>query len=120
MTIQTYEYRCDDCHNTMLTGFRGDRYDGTCPHCESAGPHRRRFSISVHRPMQEHWNQTVQAPVSSMQDFKRQLKIKSEEYMQKNPGIEVNFQPVDISDRKGLGVTDQVYEIAEQKSLVIP
>lgn len=111
--MYTYEYTCDDCGGTMLTGFRGDRYTGTCPHCHSDGPHRRRYSIHVHRPMQEHWNRTTGQPVSSMKQFGEQLKIKSHEQTLRT-GVEAKYVPLDMSDREACGVTN-VDEIREQQ-----
>jgi len=104
-----FEYRCPECRATMLSKTRGDRLDASCGSCGFPGPHVRVFSIRTFKPMEEHWNTSVNAPVRSMQDFKRQLKIKGDQYTE-STGIEVNYQPVDMSDTKALGVTREGIE----------
>jgi hypothetical protein len=99
-----YEYRCPTCRSTLTTTTRGDRFDASCARCGDPGPHVRVFSIRIEKPMQEHFNVSTGAPVSSMRQFREQLKIKGEEYTAQT-GIEVNYQPVDVSDSRSLGVT---------------
>ncbi len=109
-----YEYKCPTCDSRLITGARGDRLDAECTHCGDPGPHVRVFSISVHRPLAEHWNETVQAPVRGMDGFKRALKKRGDEYGERT-GIQVNYQPLDMSDRKAVGVTDDVDRMIEEK-----
>lgn len=111
MPTTLYAYRCPntDCSYEHLDHRRGDRLPLACPQCQHPGPLHRRFSVSVHRPMQEHWNTSVNAPVSSMRDFREKLKAAGEEYTLRT-GIETNYQPVDISDTKALGVTSEGIE----------
>lgn len=104
-----FEYKCPGCGDRHLSHVRGDRLPLVCAHCGDPGPFRRVFSIRIERPMQEHFNVTTGAPVSSMRDFREQLKIKGEQYTA-DTGIEVNYQPTDISDAKSLGVTSQGIE----------
>lgn len=99
-----YEYKCPGCKNLIVSGVRADRLAVFCFTCDSGVHHRRVFSLAVHRPMQEHWNDTVGAPVSDMKDFREKLKIQGEQYTERT-GIASNFQPVDMGDRKTLGVS---------------
>lgn len=107
--MQVYEYRCPDCEHRVISHLRGDRLEADCDYCDPAGPvprvFKRVFSVSLQRPMQEHFNSTVGKPISDMRQFKRELARKGAEYTERT-GIETNYQPVDMGDRKALGVTD--------------
>jgi hypothetical protein len=93
-----YLYRCPnpDCTYEHVDHRRGDRLDlgMLCPQCQSPGPLRRRFSVSVHRPMQEHMNTTTGTPISSMRQFRDKLKQQSDEQSART-GIEAKYVPVD-------------------------
>lgn len=106
--MQFYEYRCpnDACRRTTTTS-RGpqDRLDDICLYCGDPGPLKRVFAVALHRPMQEHFNNTVGKPISDMRQFRNELSRMGDEYSERN-GIETNYQPVDMSDRDALGVTD--------------
>lgn len=115
MTI--YLYRCPECDTEHLDHRRGDRLPLACASCGHPGPLHRRFAISTHRPMQEHWNQSVNAPVSSMRDFAEKLKIRGEEYTART-GIESRFVPIDPADTRALGVTTQGIEDKPAAKLV--
>ncbi len=97
-----YEYRCQGCGRKVMSDERGDQVVTRC--CGQIG--NRVWAFSVASVMQEHWNQTLGAPVSSMAGFKEGLKIKSEEASERT-GIDHNFQPVDLTDTRGLGVTEE-------------
>jgi len=104
--MQLYEYRCPECDSRVVSHQRGDRLEADCPVCELPNvEHRRVFAVSLQRPMQEHFNSTVGKPISDMRQFKRELARKGAEYTERT-GIETNYQPVDMGDRKALGVTD--------------
>lgn len=100
-----FEYKCPECENRVISHVRGDRLDADCPHCEEPREFRRVFSVSMQRPMQEHFNHTVGQPISDPKQFARALSRKGEEYTERT-GIETNYQPIDLQDRSALGVTD--------------
>ena len=101
MTI--YEYRCDNpsCRQRAESTRRGDEL-GQCPVC-NLGTLRRRFSFSVAPAMQEHFNHTINKPVSSMRQFRDELSKASEEYFLRT-GNESKFVPKDWGE---LGATDE-------------
>jgi hypothetical protein len=59
--------------------------------------------------MPEHFNASVGHYVSNSREFADQLKIKSEEASLRT-GMDHNFQPVDVTEAKALGVTDEGLE----------
>jgi len=109
-----YEYRCQTCNATMLTGFRGDRYTGDCPDCDSTGPHHRMFSIAVKPAMQEHFNQTTSSYISSMPQFRNELSRKQDEYMTRT-GMEAKYVPVDMADMAAVGATEEGLDVTRKK-----
>lgn len=114
-----YEYRCRECGSTQLMEARGDHLapdihwtrvdvdghpEGGRSYCR--GLMRRVWSVQVAPVMQEHFNTTVQRPVSSMRQFERELR-RASDVASEETGIEHRFAPVDPTDRKALGVTDE-------------
>lgn len=98
-----YEYLCDEApHLPLLTDYPAD----TIP-CPCGGTARRRWSVSFHRSMPEHFNHSVGRYVSNESDFSDALKQKSEEATEKT-GIPHNFAPVDLTDTATLGVTEDM------------
>jgi hypothetical protein len=59
--------------------------------------------------MPEHFNNATGQYVTNERAFGDQLKLKSEE-MSARTGMEHNYQPIDITDMKALGVTDEGLE----------
>jgi hypothetical protein len=101
-----YEYKCRGCGLIeSTTRHRGDRM-GDCTNRGCSGSLTRLFSVSVQRPMHEHWNPTVNAPVSSNAQFDNLMKMKSDEATERT-GIEHRFVRHDPADSKALGVTTQ-------------
>lgn len=80
MTI--YGYKCPECQQTYTSEERGDRLHVNCHVCNHSPLHRDYSGIAVKKPMQEHWNGTVNMPIRSEQQFKEQLKIRGEELSQ--------------------------------------
>lgn len=100
-----YEYKCPTCKQILQTArHRGDRLNIECPYCGSHDPARRVFSFAMQRPMQEHWNKSVNKPIRDMKQYKRELARKSDEASE-YAGIEHRFEPIDPEDTKALGVT---------------
>lgn len=98
-----YHYRCRGCGAEALVEHRADTL-GECAGCE--GELRRVWSVNVAPVMHEHWNTTVQKPISSMRQFETELRRASDEATART-GIEHRFAPVDPTDRKALGVTSE-------------
>lgn len=101
-----YEYRCQDCGHRVLSDECADEICTVC--CGARG--QRIWSFSNATIMHEHMNTTLGEPVSSMRQFKDGLKRKSEEATART-GIPHNFQPIDPTDKKALGVTDEGIKI---------
>jgi hypothetical protein len=59
--------------------------------------------------MREHFNVSTGQFVNNEQQFADQLKIKSEEASLRT-GMDHNFVPVDVTDMKALGVTEEGLE----------
>lgn len=101
-----FEYKCPECQNRVISTVRGDRLDADCPHCDQPRTFRRVFSVSVRRPMQAHFNNTVGKVISDEKQFERELQRKGEEYTAET-GIETNYRPIDYRDKEALGVTEE-------------
>lgn len=71
--------------------------DMQCTSC--GGVMRRRYSLSIHRPMQDHYNNTTNSMIGSNRQFREELKRQSETATLKT-GIEHNFEPIDRSELK--------------------
>lgn len=98
-----YEYRDPDSGNTVLSEERGDwlMVDGR--------RWKRVWGFHMARVWHEHWNPSTGSVVSSRQQFRDDLKRRSEEATERT-GIPHNFVEVDITDKKALGVTDEGLE----------
>ena len=100
-----YGYKCPVCHQPYTSIQRADRIDHSCVGCGHSPLHRDFSGIQLTRPMQEHWNQTVDQPISSQRQFNAALRQKSDE-MSSYSGVEMDLQPLDPEQAKQ-GVTDQ-------------
>lgn len=104
-----YGYKCRPCTQTYTSEERNDRLtlpDG-CITCSDPGPLVRDYrGLSLHRPMMDHFNASVQQPISSMRQYEDVLKQKSEDAFL-GTGIEHQYEPCDITDTKRLGVTEE-------------
>jgi hypothetical protein len=100
-----YGYQCRECGQEYTSETRGDVLMEDCapgemaPHevpCQACGhsPVKRKYSLAVHRPMHEHFNQSVGKPISSDRQFRDELKRKSDEHFLRT-GIPADYQPVD-------------------------
>lgn len=97
-----YAYRCRACGHTADLTVRADSA-GACPQCDG-GELRRVFAVRMGSVMHEHFNATVQRPISSQRQFEAELRRASDEATERT-GVEHRFAPVDPTDRKALGVT---------------
>lgn len=103
-----YEYKCPDCGQTYTSDQRGDRLmiAKGCHNCKQQDkPMVRVFGISIQPSMQEHWNKTVDQPISSMRQFKDALKERGE-HLSKYTQVEQDLQPLDPEQAK-VGVTEE-------------
>lgn len=101
-----YEYKCPGCESRVVSGQRGDRLQQSCRYCGHPGPLVRRFSISIERPMPEHFNGSVNRVVSSNRQYDRELARVSEEHSS-YLNMDVKYERVDGEDTKSLGVTGE-------------
>lgn len=100
-----YEYMCRTCGNIAYRTTPRDTA-GRCPMCPT-GELRRKFSVFVMPVMQEHFNHTVNRPISDMGQFKRALHEEGERYTEKT-GMPTDYQPVDRNEYGTvLGMTEE-------------
>ncbi len=105
-----YSYFCTICGNEDIdTHFERIGAVGPCPCIVCGSVMRRGYSFSFVRSMAEHFNNSTGQYVSNSRDFGDQLKRKSEEASLRT-GMDHNFVPVDVTDAKALGVTDEGLE----------
>lgn len=109
-----YTFQCQSCfwetHDTISVPI-GAPYPAPCQQC--GGLVRRRVSFSFRRSLAPHFNQSTGNYVSNERDFADQLKRKSEEATLRT-GMEHNYVPVDVTDAKALGVTDDGLEVTKR------
>lgn len=105
MTI--YAYKCRTCGQRYESEERANVLHVECQTLDCMGAPTRDYSgIQVNRGMKEHWNPSVNAPVTSEKDYATKLRISGEQYTEKT-GIETRYVPVDWSDTKALGITEE-------------
>ena len=90
---------------------------GDIHHCQNCGLQaRRRFSFQIAASFREHWNVATGAYVTNRRQFEDKLKLASEEQTLKL-GMEVDYQPVDLSDPAACGLTSEdVAEVSEVRA----
>lgn len=101
--MRTYEYRCVRCHATMTSTTHGL---DVCLIDGCLGALRRVYSISFTKPLQEHWNTTVNKPIRTNKQFADELKRASEEATLRT-GVEHRYVPTDPS---AVGATQEGME----------
>ena len=104
-----YTYRCPDCGTETTSTQRGSRLRRVCTGCGSTRPLKRVFGFSYKPAMQEHFNNAVGKPVSSMAQFTDELKRQSET-ASLTTGIEHNYKPLEWGDHEAFGVTNEGIE----------
>jgi hypothetical protein len=100
-----YAYKCRTCGLTHDSKYRGDTL-GACIGPDCTGELRRLFIIRTEAQMQEHWNKTLNRPISSNQQFDEALKRESD-IVSLRTGMAHKFERVDPTDKAKLGVTDE-------------
>jgi hypothetical protein len=108
-----YAYKCRTCGlevdyfqpmdtlGPCTTAITTDSGTLKCP-----GELRRLFVVNMEPVMQEHFNATVNKPISSNRQFDDELRRQSER-VSLYQGSEARFERVDPTDKAALGVTDQ-------------
>jgi len=102
--MASYQYVCVGCsaHEEISNGavsladFEPPR-EMQCTSCGSEM--KRKYSLSIHRPMHDHYNNTTGTVIGSDRQFREELKRQSEAATIKT-GIEHNFEPIDRAELK--------------------
>ena len=103
------DYKCRECGGVWTSDWV-DSDDPMfrlipCPFCYTVGI-KKQFSVSVNRPMPEHYNMATGTVESSERSIREKLKVQSDIATERT-GVEHRFVPVDMRDREALGVTDE-------------
>jgi hypothetical protein len=113
-----YGYQCRECGQEYTSEYQGSVLMIPCCtdhgmvefRCDCGSAVKRKYSLAVHRPMHEHFNQSVGKPISSDRQFRDELKRKSEEQFLRT-GIPADYQPVDpevaraaVEQSQGMGL----------------
>lgn len=101
MTV--YAYQCAKCGATIDSAVRADNLG---LHDLCGGLLKRLWRVNFGAVMQEHFNATVGKPISDGRQFERELRRMSDERTAAT-GIEHRYAPVDPTDTKTLGVTNE-------------
>lgn len=94
-----YEYRCTHCSTAYSDFERANRIERYCNKCEGTTTWQRVWAVSIHRPMQEHFNHSVGKPISDPRQHADELKRASEAATLAT-GIEHNYVPIDYADAR--------------------
>ena len=104
--MPVYLYRCREC------GVHGEKWQRhteeplvDCPECD-ADALKRVYSFAMKAIMHEHFDPTVGKVISDPRQFKEELSRASEKESERT-GRNVNYVPVDLSDKESLRVTDE-------------
>lgn len=103
--MPVYEFGCD-CgqDSSTVRSMTGETMIKYCPRCgEEMG---RRFSSPAFHRFEEHVSPATGKPVTSMKNFKEQLKIASAEATERT-GIPHNFVPTEVKPQEGPGTDSQ-------------
>ena len=96
MTI--YGYMCRQCGQEYTSEYRGNVLveqgaQVECAMCTSEEI-KRKYSVSVHRPMPRHFNSTTQTEIGSQKQFERELMMQGEMAEEKS-GIPTQYEIAD-------------------------
>lgn len=102
-----YEYKCPYCNYRVPSLERADKlHVEECPSCGFSGDYKRVFGFAMKPIMHEHFNRSVQKPISSMKQYADELKRKSDEESARD-GMERRYVPVDLGDPGAIGVSNE-------------
>jgi hypothetical protein len=103
--MASYQYVCENGHTAEVHNgaipLKDFNPPTSLPAC-SAGcgsEMKRKYSLSIHRPMHDHYNNTTGTMIGSDRQFREELKRQSEAATIKT-GIEHNFEPIDRAELK--------------------
>jgi hypothetical protein len=108
--VALYSFLCPTCDaETISFTFAkiGVTIPESCDGCGNIGIVRSVSNINIALSMPDHFNASLGKYVSNHGQFKDGLKAKSEE-MSARMGTDINYSEVDISDKKALGVSQDV------------
>jgi putative FmdB family regulatory protein len=109
--VPIYAYRCKECRNEEDHLYRSDDFT-----CDTCGGHLiRAYSFAQPSTFQPHFNASVGRYVRSDTDFRSALSEASDN-ASAYTGITHNFQPRDMHDTDGLGMSSG--DVAEAKDTV--
>lgn len=106
-SMARWDYR-GDCGHVVERDFREVNFIAKCDGCDGEV---RLFTRIWHaprtnKPMEEHWNHSVNRPIASRREFSETLKRESER-VSEYTGMEARFEQVDPGDTKTLKVTGE-------------
>jgi len=103
--MASYQYVCENGHTAQVHNgaipLKDFNPPASLPVC-SAGcgsEMKRKYSLAIHRPMADHYNNTTNTMIGSNRQFREELKRQSEVATLKT-GIEHNFEPIDRAELK--------------------
>lgn len=101
-----YDYRCRVCGTTTELFYDMSRVPQvvTCLSCGNSA--NKTFSFSFLRPMPAHYNPSLGQHISNTRDLNSALSRASDETSERL-GHESRFIPIDMRDRRSLGVTSE-------------
>ena len=100
-----YAYKCRACGFVCESSKRGDVINWPHDNCDHL-PTRDFSGIRFDKVMQEHYNKSLNRPVSSLRAFDEAMKVESA-IASERTGMEHRFERVDPTDKAALGVTDE-------------
>lgn len=108
-----YTYRCPNCGAENYSTHNADGVRDPCRLCRHVGL-RRIYGFNFKPAMQEHFNQTVGKPVSSMRKFTDELKRASDQASIET-GMEHRYAPLEYGDHQAFGATNEGIEESNRK-----
>lgn len=100
-----YEYKCPSCGTRDLSSKCGDRLERWCDFCESKESWKRCYTVSLPRPVMDHFNHSLGRGVTGITDFREQLKVKAGE-AEERTGMPVQYAEISHEEARH-GVTEE-------------
>lgn len=113
MPLYEYEHKKSGERITVSTADEKARMDAHV----KAGMFRRIFGFTIAKSFAGvNPNDPRQPPITSKTRYRDELSRLSEEHSYRHGGMEVDYQPVDLSDPSQLGVSEQGVEAAKKRA----
>ena len=93
------EYMCLHCGTAYSDFERANRLERYCGTCQAPTTWQRVWAVSIHRPMQAHFNRSVGREISDPRQHADELKRASERATLAT-GIEHSYVPIDYQDAR--------------------